>query len=488
MRKSYVLLFLIFLFQGNLLLAQITITGKITDSKSGAALPNISVLIKGTSTGTTTDNDGLYSIVAPKNGSKLVITSVGYQSKEVTVNSSLINILLEAIGSRSMEEIVVVGYGTKIKKEVSGSIARVRGKDIENMPVSSVDAALQGKAAGVFVNSQSGKLGQAVTVRIRGNSSISASSQPLYVVDGVPVTTNDQSSYGGETNPLSDINPNDIESIDVLKDASAGAIYGSRAANGVILITTKRGKAGKTSVSVNFQTGSSKETRRVDFLNAEQYAELFLRATKYTDDFYGTPLNDPSSETTFAKDWMAYHSFDKWLTEPKTSYDWQDQAFQKAQYSQTDVQISGGNDKTKFFGSLQYLDQTGILVGNSLDRISGRINLDHQAKSWLNLGFTMGVARTLNRRLPDDNAFSNPLQAVAFMPVTPFTDPNTGLPTGAPPGDINVGLYYNPRLTVDYAKYTQEVFRNLSNIYGTAKIIPGLIFQTEFGVDILSQK
>lgn len=462
------------------------ITGKVTDVKSGSGLFGVTVTTKNEKISTVTGADGTFILKVPAKTTALILSYVGYKTNEAKISNGQVIAVLTP-GDDQLAEVIVTGYGTKIRREISGSIARVRGKDIENMPVSSVDAALQGKAAGVFVNSQSGKLGQAVTVRIRGNSSISASSQPLYVLDGVPVTAGDQSSYGGETNPLTDINPNDIESIDVLKDASAGAIYGSRAANGVILITTKRGRAGKTSVNVNYQTGSSKETRRVQFLNAEQYAELFLRATNYYDTKAGTNPNDPSSETTFAKDWMAYHSFDQWLTDPKKSYDWQDQAFQKGLYHQADIQMNGGNDRTKFFGSLQYLKQSGIVVGNNLDRLTGRLNLDHKANDWLSVGFTMSVARTLNRRLPDDNAFSNPLQSIAFMPVTPFTDPNTGLPTGTPPGDLNVGLYYNPRLTVDYAKYTQEVFRNLSNVYGNAKILPGLNFQTEFGVDILSQ-
>ncbi len=462
------------------------ITGKVTDAKDGNGLPGVSVVSKNGQASTTTGTDGIFSLKVTQQTTILNFSYVGYQSTEVRIANGQANVSLTRMDNQ-LSEVIVTGFGTKIKKDISGSFSRVKGKDIENMPVASVDAALQGKAAGVFVNSQSGKLGQAVTVRIRGNSSISASSQPLYVVDGVPVTANDQSSYGGATNPLSDINPNDIESIDVLKDASAGAIYGSRAANGVILITTKRGRAGKTLFSVNYQTGTSKETRRVDFLNSEQYAELFQRATRWYDARNGINPNDPNSETTFAKEWMAYHSFDQWLTDPKKSYDWQDQAFQKGIYNQADIQMNGGNEKTKFFGSLQYLDQTGILVGNNLDRITGRLNLDHKAKEWLNIGFTMSLARTLNRRLPDDNAFSNPLQGVAFMPMTPFTDPNTGLPTGTPPGDVNVGLYYNPRLSIDYALYTQEVFRNFSNVYGNAKILPGLNFQTEFGVDILSQ-
>ena len=185
---------------------------------------------------------------------------------------------------------------------------------------------------------------------------------------------------------------------------------------------------------------------------------------------------------------MSYHSFGGWDTDPNKSYDWQDQAFRKGSYNQADVQLQGGTENTKFFGSLQYLDQQGIIVGNDLNRISGRINLDHKANNWLDVGFTMGLARTYTRRLPNDNQFSNPLQSVALLPVTPFTDPDTGLPTGTPPGDINVGLYFNPRIQVDYAKYAQEGFRNLSNAFAAAKILPGLTLRSEFGVDLLSQR
>lgn len=237
----------------------VNVKGKVTDD-TGTPVASASIIIKGLTAGVTTDAQGNFSISAQK-GAVLVISAVGFESREVIATTSLLTIGLSS-GVKGLSEIVVTGFGgAQIKKDVTGNIARVKGKDIEFMPTPSVDAALQGKAAGVFVNSQSGKLGQAVTVRIRGNSSISASSQPLYVLDGVPVTTNDQSTYGGETNPLADINPNDIESVEILKDASAGAIYGSRAANGVILITTKRGKAGKTSVSLNVQQGYAEATK-----------------------------------------------------------------------------------------------------------------------------------------------------------------------------------------------------------------------------------
>lgn len=463
------------------------ITGKVTSSEDGSALPGVNVVVKGTTNGTVTDADGKYSLTISSGAESLVFSFIGFKTTEVIISQRTIVDVQLASDITELSEIVITGFGSQIKQDLTGNIASVKGSEIANIPLPSVDAALQGKAAGVYINSQSGKLGQAVTVRVRGTSSISAGSEPLYVVDGIPITTNSQSNYGGSTNPLTDLNPSDIESLEVLKDASAAAIYGSRAANGVILITTKRGKSGKTNVSVNYQSGVSEETRRVKFLNAEQYTKFVLEAAKNSDDLDGTPLNDPDSYTEYAKYYMSYNSFGQWDTDPKKSYDWQDQAFQKGKYDQADLQINGGNENTKFFGSMQYLKQSGIIVGNSLDRITGRINIDHKANDWLNIGFSMSLANTVNKRLPGDNAFSNPLQSVALLPMTPFTDPNTGLPTGAPPGDVNVGLYYNPRLSIDYASYVQDGFRNLSNAYATAKIIKGLTFQSEFGVDILSQ-
>lgn len=466
-----------------------TITGKVVDEK-GAPVAGASVLERGTKNGTTTGNDGSFSLQV-KSGASLVITGVGFEARQVAASSS--NLMVQLTPDvKSLSEVVVTGFGSQIKKDLTGNIARVKGKDIEYMPTPSVDAALQGKAAGVYVNSQSGKLGQAVSVRVRGSSSISAGSEPLYVVDGVPVTTGSQSSYGGATNPLVDLNPNDIESIEVLKDASAGAIFGSRAANGVVLITTKKGKGGKTNVTLNVQTGNSQSSRRVPFLNSEQYAELLLEGAGYIDGVFGTPITDPFSETQYVKDWMNYMSFNQWGTDPKRTYEWQDVVFQKGQYRQADLQVSGGNDKTKFFISGQYLDQGGNIIGNNLERMTARMNIDHKANDWLTIGLTTNFARTLNRRLPDDNAFSNPLQSVALMPMTPNIipagQPGAGLPTGTPPGDPNLPMYYNPQITVDYGRFTAESFRNFSTGYATIKLLPGLTFQSELGMDIMSQQ
>ncbi|KAF0236001.1 MAG: TonB-dependent receptor, partial [Chitinophagaceae bacterium] len=430
--------------------SQTTVSGKITDAITGNPLGGVTVKGKGNPVSSISDADGKYSIKIAASIKTLVFSSVGYSDVEIPVKAGNIDVALNSAVS-NLSEVIVTGFGgSQIKREVTGNIARVKGKDIEYMPTPSVDAALQGKAAGVFVNSQSGKLGQAVTVRVRGNSSISANSQPLYVLDGIPMTSNSQSSFGGATNPLTDINPNDIESIEVLKDASAGAIFGSRAANGVVLITTKKGRAGKTQVTFNYQTGAAEATKRLKMLNSEEYATLILEGAKYRDDLDGTPITDPSSWTAYVKnDVMDYYSYGNWSKDPKKSYDWQDAVFQKAPYRQADLQIRGGSDKTKFFSSFQHLQQAGTMIGNELSRTTGRLNIDQKVNDWLDMGVSLSLSRTYNKRLPDDNAFSNPLQAIALMPMTPFTDPNTGLPAGAPPGDVNIPLYYNPVLSVD---------------------------------------
>jgi TonB-dependent starch-binding outer membrane protein SusC len=268
-----VLVSLSLLFSATTTYAQyVNVSGVVTAADDQQPLFGVSVVVKGTTKGTITDIDGKYSLSVPEKAT-LVFSFIGFSASEQPLNGqSTINVVLKT-GADVLNEVVVTGFGSQIKRELTGNIARLNGKDIENMPVSSVDQAIQGKAAGVYVNSGGGKLGQAVTLRIRGNSSISASSQPLFVVDGTPVTVGDQGNYGGETNPLADINPNDIESLDILKDASAGAIYGARAANGVVLITTKRGKAGKECIG-QFSNGDFGSNEAVAFLECCRMGDL----------------------------------------------------------------------------------------------------------------------------------------------------------------------------------------------------------------------
>ncbi len=252
----------VFLYVGLLLTAlstyaqNRTIAGRVTSSDDNAGLPGVSVTIKGRSTGTLTDASGNYRLTAGDDAT-LVFSFIGFSTIEERVGSrSTINVTLQT-DVRNLNEVVVTGYGQQIKRELTGNIAKIRPSDIQDQPVTSFDQAIQGKAAGVQVNAGSGKLGQGIQVRVRGQSSVSASNQPLYVVDGIPITTDDLSINDATTNPLSDINPQDIESIEILKDASAGAIYGSRAGNGVVLITTKKGRSGRTNVTFGAQYGSS---------------------------------------------------------------------------------------------------------------------------------------------------------------------------------------------------------------------------------------
>jgi TonB-linked SusC/RagA family outer membrane protein len=461
-----------------------TISGTVTSSEDKSTLPGVNVVAKGTNVGVVTDIEGKYKLSVPAGVSRLVFTFVGFVAQEVEIgNRETIDLVLEA-DTKQLNEVVITGYGSQIKREVTGNIAKVSAADIKDMPVSTFDNALQGKAAGVVINAGGGKLGQGIQIRVRGQSSVSASNEPLYVVDGIPLTTQDLGSFGGATNPLADINPQDIESIEVLKDASSAAIYGSRAANGVVLVTTKRGKAGKTNVTFGAQYGFSDPTKKVRFLNGTEYRDYYLKAAANSDRIDGIPTNDPDSYTAYMQGFFQ----DQGLGVANASTDWGSLAFQSAPFQQYDANINGGNDKTSFFVSGQFLDQKGILIGNGLQRMAGRINLEHKVSDRLKIGMNMGLTRTLNKRISGDRQFDNPMQMVALPPITPETDPNTGLPVGTPPGALNVPAYYNPLINLGNAYYNTIVHRNISTVYGQLEIAKGLSFRSELGVDMLNQQ
>ncbi len=444
-------------------------------------------------------SDGSFSI--PSNGAKkLVISYVGYGDKEVNITGPTVNVTLNQ-ATQSLNEVVVVGYGTNIKRNITGSVAKISAKEINNTPATSFESALQGRAAGVQVNQQNGKLGQGINIRIRGSASISAGNEPLYVVDGVPVITADLSGNGAPTDPLADLNMNDIESIDILKDASASAIYGSRASNGVVLITTKKGKAGTSKIDIGYYTGLQDPTGRRKFMNAQQYLDLMFAAAAggakqdFTngDSGYGTLQEALDDYKSIVEGRMTRYSAgnDDWRT-TKINTDWQDQIFQRAPISQYDLNFSGGTDKTKYYASGEYLDQTGILIKNGYKRYNGRLNLEQSVKDWLSIGVNMSFARSENKRVANDDQFSSPLQIVALSPITPVIDPRTGLISGAldtATGNPNTNypLYYNPLLSAENAYYHTIVNRTIGNVYGNINIAKGLTFRTEFGMDQLNQ-
>jgi TonB-dependent starch-binding outer membrane protein SusC len=456
MRKLKALLLFGFLFVLQTIWAQTPVTGRVTDA-SGTGIGGVTVSIKNTNTATVTDPNGNFSIAAPAN-STLIFSYVGFQTVEKPASGNLTIAL--APSNNSLSEVVVVGYGTKIKKDVTSSISRITNRDFQNLPLPSFETALQGRAAGVFINQGSGKLGQGLNVRVRGISSISASQQPFVVIDGVPVVSQALGSATEPDNPLATLNPDDIESIEVLKDAASSAIYGARASNGVILVTTKSGRAGKTRVNFGYYTGWSEPTRKQTFLNASQYKQLFTAAAE--NEGY-----DPAEE------FAAESGTDDWNGTANTN--WADEAFQKGGVNQYNLSLSGGDARTKFLLSGSLNEQKGIVLLNKLNRGTVRLNLDHTLNNRIKIGTNLSLTKSDNYRVASDNAFTNPLQLNALPPLHPLRNDE---------GQYNPAtLYYNVLIETEASKNLATTYRSISNAYGELTISPNLMFRSQVGLD-----
>ena len=461
-----------------------TVTGKVTDG-SGTPIAGVSVLIKGTSIGMVTGSDGTYSLILPKGLTSLIFSSIGYEDQEVDVTSSPLNISLSHT-TKSLNEVIVTGYGTQVKREVTSVISRVKGSDVQNMPVADLSQTLQGRAAGVFVEARSGKIGEEIKIRIRGTSSINGSNEPLYVVDGVPLVGG---LYGTAT---SDINFDDIESFDILKDASAAAIYGSRAANGVILITTKRGKAGKTKFTVSSQYGIQNPTHKRGFLSAAEYIDLYREAATNTAKYHynrgGNWMGFSSEADAIANmiRWIEgrftrYSGYSDWR-KVQTNTNWEDLAFNdNARLGNIEISAQGGTEKNKFYLSAGYSNQDGILIANNFKRYSLRFNMDNQVNNWLKLGLNMGLGKTVRQRVADDNEFSSPIEMVALAPITPPRDQNGEYYT------TPTTTYYSALNELDNAENHAKSYRNQGNIYAESRLTNGLILRNELGLDLVNQ-
>ncbi|MCW3087126.1 MAG: TonB-dependent receptor, partial [Sediminibacterium sp.] len=497
MRKLYLLMLCICMAAGHVFAQTQTVTGKVTNA-SGTPLSGAVIKVPGTQTATLSSEDGSFSIKVPANVKTLLVSHVGQEEITVPITGGPLQVSMKS-DTRDLQEVVVVGYGTKLKRDVTGSVSTVGAKEISNTPATSFESAIQGRAAGVSVSQQNGKLGQGINIKIRGASSVTAGNEPLYVVDGIPITTDNLSSNGASTNALADINMNDIDNIQILKDASSTAIYGASASNGVVLITTKKGKAGTSRIDFGYFTGLQKPTGKREFMNAQQYVDYMILAAAgaanqdFKAGFYSTLAAAQAAYTNTINTRLTRYSAGNtdWQT-AKVNTDWQEESFQRAPISEYDLNLSGGSDKTRFFISGQYLDQTGIIVRNSLKRYSARFNIDHQMKDWLTVGVNLSFARTNNFRVSNDNAFSTPLQIIALSPITPLIDPRTGLAsgaldlaTGAP--NTNYPVYYNPILSVLDASYKTFVNRTFGTTYGKITFSKNLSFRSEFGVDQLNQ-
>ncbi|MBN1388826.1 MAG: TonB-dependent receptor [Bacteroidales bacterium] len=447
-----------------------TVTGTVTAAEDGSTIIGATVNIKGTTTGVTSDLDGNYSITVNV-GDVLIYRFVGMKTQEITVGSENVYDVVMEIDNIGLDEIIVTGYGSAIKRELSGSITKVETEGLAEVPTVSFESAIQGKTAGVFIEQASGKLGEVVKMRIRGSSSISANNQPLYVIDGVPVTSVNLSNTGNQpTSPLADINMADVESIQILKDASAAAIYGSRASNGVVVVTTKSGQAGATRFNVTYTTGISEPSHLREWLNADQYLELFNEAM------------DNVSVNGLVWDWLPKEDIwelyvgDQW--DQGWDTDWQSEAFQKGSVNRVNLSASGGSETGSFYAGMSYDNTVGILRNNAMNKFNGRLSLDQKAGDKFSYGMNLSLMRTEMDRVENDNAFATPLQLVAQAPVTPVYDPETG--------ELNKNtIYYNGLISLRDSYNSQISFRTLGNVYGTYEIVRGLTFRSDFGTDII---
>ena len=375
------------------------ITGKVVD-QSGSPIPGASVVVKGTTIGITTDNDGNYSLPIAPDAKSIVFSFVGMRSQEVALTGkSEYNVTLTE-ETTQLEEIVAVGYGTQRKNNLTTSVSTMKNSNLDERAISRVDQALVGQLAGINVKQTTGVPGKAFSIQVRGTGSISAGNEPLYVIDGFPLSTATTNGAGNFAtgNPLDNINPNDIESIQVLKDAAAAAIYGSRASNGVILITTKRGKTGKPKITYNTYAGINQATRQVSMLDGQGWID---RATEIINGQYVTTYgakgakatDDTAARTAIVGSFSANYFLDpRWTQAGHPGLDfinWQDEIFRTGQMQSHEITASGGNDIVKYFVSGNFANQDGFVKNMGYKTYSARANVEVNATEKLKMGINI---------------------------------------------------------------------------------------------------
>ena len=374
-----------------------------------------------------------------------------------------------AATERKIDEVIVVGYGKSTKAKLTDNVAKISSESIKEVPNANFQNSIVGKAAGVRVNQTNGKLESGFNINVRGSASISAGTSPLYVIDGIPMINSDESTNGAPVNPLVTLSATEIESIEILKDASSAAIYGSRGSNGVILITTKTGKKGKPKLTLNLSQGFSAPTNKVKWLNAKQYVELFLEAGRNSSW---------ASEAYVERRFDAYSNNTDWRN-GVIDTDWQDYIFQNGSVRDADFSVSGGDDKYNYMFTASNNDTKGIIRSNDLDRNTARLNVSASPTDKLKLGLSLGFSRTSIDRVSNDNQFTTPMQAVALAPISPaFVD-------GEP---FDGTTYANFLLEDKYANYNTLIKRITGKIFGEYKILKNLVFHTDLGYDNYDQK
>lgn len=453
----------------------ITITGKVTDSRDGEGLPGATVKVEGAGGGTATDFDGNYTVKCSPNA-KLIFSMIGYQNQTVAVNGrTTINVSMRD-DEKLLDEVVVVGYGMMKKSDLSGSSVSLGEKAVKGSIITSLDQSLQGRAAGVTAVSTSGAPGTSSSIRVRGTATINANAEPLYVIDGVIVQSGGQSGsdYGlgdalgngsvSTISPLSTIDPADIVSMEILKDASATAIYGAQGANGVVLITTKRGKAGEAKFSYNGMAAWSRQTKRLDMMNLREYAGYYNDFVSVGEATESPALSDVS------------------LLGKGTN--WQDAIFQTAFQHSHQLSAQGGSDKVQYYVSGSYMNQEGTIIGSEFDRLSFRVNLDAQLKSWLKLGLSATYTDTNdNLKLADsDEGLIN--YSLTTIPSIPIYNVDGSYSSVSQEGYTNP----NPIAMALLEDILLNRHKLTGNIFFEVTPIKNLVWHAELGYDISSSK
>jgi TonB-linked SusC/RagA family outer membrane protein len=470
--KNLLLLMLSVLFFAAELRAQTkTITGKITD-QNGSPLVGASVQAKGSSQGTFSLNDGSFSLTVPSGTATLVISFAGMETKEVAIGSQTrIDVNLKP-SDKALQEVVIVGYGTLRRKEQTGAVSTVSAQDLENRPFSSFDKMLQGEVPGLFSVAGSGQPGATQNVRLRGIGSISASAAPLYVVDGVPVVPGDISRLTTTSNTFAGINPNDIESISVLKDAASTSIYGSQAANGVVLITTKKGKAGKARFRFDMSYGQNDiayYNDRYRPLNATEFSML-------TKEGLINAGNRPGQADTAVRLLSTYGASDRGY-----NTNWLDLVTRKGKQTQYNLNVSGGSDRGTYYISGGYYTEDGLTIGSDFKRYTAALRGRNFVSNRLTITTDLSIGATKQNTPPNGSAFANPVYlALVLMPTRPAYNAD---------GSYNISdfdflnLPFNPLYLAAYDKRQLNLLKTVGNVTGEYKIANGLKFTSRFGVD-----
>ncbi len=469
------------------------ITGRVTDD-TGQPVPGASITVKGSRSAVTAGADGTFTITA-KEKDVLVISYVGFQDKEVVVSgNSPMNVAMVK-GDKSMDDVVVIGYGTQKRQNVTAAVATMDTKSIQEKPITRIDQAMIGQMPGVQIRQQTGMPGAGFSILVRGTGSINAGTEPLYVIDGFPLDVNSQNTAGGYSNgnPLNNLNPDDIESIQVLKDAAAGAIYGSRAANGVVLITTKRGQVGRTRLYVNANAGISQVARKLDVLSPTDWINM---ATERENAVWTATAGHTADQTLAQREAANGGKFDaKSMPDPRWAMpghpglefvNWQDSAFRTAPFQNYEVSASGGTDNVRYFVSGNYLNQDGALLATGYTNYGARANVEVNVAKHFKLGLNLAPTYSVTKS-PTAEGKDNQLMHLYNM--IPIVEDSAGLNTGAGKNSTYAwaSSSVSPIAFLKNSINTYKTTRNLFTIYGELQILDGLTARSTFNYDASNQ-